>query len=167
MKSGRKNLKRASKEEIPTLLKGQRIMQVVSLLGSNQIQVMDAEGQKSVALFPAKFQKCMWIRQGSFVVVDDSGKEKALESGSKVACLVLQVLFYEQVHALRKSTEWPEIFKTAVPNDSKCYMQTATSNPEELNSSDSDDLAPLEGNLNRTRPIELYSDSDSNSDAES
>ena len=43
---------------------------------------------------------------GSFVVVDESGKEKALESGSKVACIVSQVLFYEQVRALQKSPEW-------------------------------------------------------------
>ncbi|XP_043698773.1 probable RNA-binding protein EIF1AD [Telopea speciosissima] len=166
MKRGRKNLKRASKEEIPTLLKDQSIMQVVSLRGSNLIEVMDAEGQKSLALFPAKFQKSMWIRRGSFVVVDESGKEKALESGSKVACLVSQVLFYEQIHALQKSTEWPEIFRTAVTNDSSCNIEPPTSK-EELNSSDSDGLAPLEGNLNRTRPIELYSDSESNSDADS
>lgn len=43
---------------------------------------------------------------GSFVVVDGSGKEKALESGCKVAYLVSQVLFYEQVRALKKSPEW-------------------------------------------------------------
>ncbi|KAJ4979580.1 hypothetical protein NE237_010360 [Protea cynaroides] len=168
MKGGRKNLKRASKEEIQTLLKGQSIMQVVSLRGSNLIEVMDAAGQKSLALFPAKFQKSMWIKRGSFVVVDESGKEKALESGSKVACVVLQVLFYEQIRVLQKSTEWPEIFQTVVMNDSNCHTQTPPSNPEEeLNSSDSDGLAPLEGNLNRSRPIELYSESESNSDADS
>ncbi|KAL5991338.1 hypothetical protein ACLOJK_012245 [Asimina triloba] len=35
---------------------------------------------------------------GSFVVVDESGKDKALESGSKVACIVSQVLYYEQTN---------------------------------------------------------------------
>lgn len=39
-------------------------------------------------------------------MVDISGKEKALESGSKVACIVSQVLFYEQVRSLQKSPEW-------------------------------------------------------------
>ena len=43
---------------------------------------------------------------GSFVVVDASGKEKVLESGSKVGCIVSQVLFYEQVRVLKKSSEW-------------------------------------------------------------
>ncbi|KAG6658634.1 hypothetical protein CIPAW_04G175300 [Carya illinoinensis] len=103
MKGGRKNLKRAAKEEKFNLQDGQAIMQVLSLRGSNLIEVMDGQGEKSLALFPAKFQKSMWIRRGSFVVVDISGKEKALESGSKVACLVSQVLFYEQVRPLQKS----------------------------------------------------------------
>lgn len=39
-------------------------------------------------------------------MVDETGKEKALESGSKVACIVSKVLFYEQVRALQKSAEW-------------------------------------------------------------
>lgn len=43
---------------------------------------------------------------GTFVVVDDSGKEKALESGSKVGCIVSRVLFYEQVRELKKSPDW-------------------------------------------------------------
>nr|DAD25753.1 TPA_asm: hypothetical protein HUJ06_027221 [Nelumbo nucifera] len=80
---GRKNLKRAAREEVLTLQEGQSIMRVVSLRGSNVIEVMDAGGEKSLALFPAKFQKSMWIKQGSFVVVDESGREKALESGQK------------------------------------------------------------------------------------
>lgn len=39
-------------------------------------------------------------------MVDDSGREKALESGSKIACVVSQVLFHEQVRALEKSSQW-------------------------------------------------------------
>ncbi|MCI00065.1 nucleic acid-binding OB-fold-like protein, partial [Trifolium medium] len=32
----------------------------------------------------------------NFVVVDESGKKEALESGSKVGCIVVQVLVYAQ-----------------------------------------------------------------------
>ncbi|XVF00386.1 hypothetical protein REPUB_Repub03eG0281100 [Reevesia pubescens] len=118
MKGGRKNLKRAAKDQNLSLQNEQSIMKVLSLRGSNLIEVMDAGGEKSLALFPAKFQKSMWIKRGNFVVVDESGKEKALESGSKVACIVSQVLFYEQVRALQKSPEWPEIFKSINMDDS-------------------------------------------------
>ncbi|GAB2287600.1 hypothetical protein Dimus_021973 [Dionaea muscipula] len=38
----------------------------------------------------------MWIKIGSFVVVDGSGRLKAKESGHKVACIVSRVLFFEQ-----------------------------------------------------------------------
>ncbi|XP_057433155.1 uncharacterized protein LOC130725979 [Lotus japonicus] len=166
MKGGRKNLKRATEETHVTLQDGQSITQVVSLRGSNLIEVMDARGEKSLALFPAKFQKSMWIKRGSFVVVDDAGKEKALESGSKVACLVSQVLFYEQVRALQKSPEWPEIFKSEMVDDSN---ETTTSQQvNEMDESDDDDdgLPPLEANTNRIRPPEFDEDTESNSDTD-
>ncbi|XP_058110682.1 uncharacterized protein LOC131253626 [Magnolia sinica] len=164
MKGGRKNLKRAATVENGafSLQQGQSIMQVVSLRGSNLIEVMDAGGVKALALFPARFQKSMWIKRGSFVVVDESGKDKALESGSKVACMVSQVLYYEQVRALQKSPEWPEIFKTTVADDPNGHLQRPLSQLEvESNSSDDDGLPPLEANTNRIRPHELQSDSES------
>ncbi|KAJ7959518.1 Nucleic acid-binding, OB-fold [Quillaja saponaria] len=170
MKGGRKNLKRATEAQHVSLQEGQSIMQVVSLRGTNLIEVMDARGEKSLALFPAKFQKSMWIKRGSFVVADESGKEKALESGSKVACIVSQVLFYEQVRALEKSPEWPAIFNSTSVDDSKANLHANTSQQEnEIDSSDDDGLPPLQANINRMKPIELQSDaeSDSSSDADS
>nr|GMC52766.1 probable RNA-binding protein EIF1AD [Ipomoea batatas] len=106
MTGGRKNLKRAVKEKTAILQQGQSIMQVVDLRGSNLIEVMDANGEKSLAIFPAKFQKSMWIKRGNFVVVDESGREEAMESGRKVGCIVTQVLFYDQVREYQKSPEW-------------------------------------------------------------
>jgi hypothetical protein len=43
---------------------------------------------------------------GSFVVVDASGRDEALESGSKIGCVVSRVLFHDQVRALEKSGKW-------------------------------------------------------------
>ncbi|XP_061354582.1 uncharacterized protein LOC133299157 [Gastrolobium bilobum] len=129
---------------------------------------MDARGEKPLALFPTKFQKSMWIKRGSFVVVDEScnipGKEKALESGSKVACLVSQVLFYEQVRALQKSPEWPEIFKYGMVYDSN--ERTTFEQRNETDASDDDGLPPLEANTNRMRPIELQAKEDSESSSD-
>ncbi|EMS61943.1 hypothetical protein TRIUR3_07127 [Triticum urartu] len=65
MKGGRKNLRRACEEGTAvTLAEGESIMQVVTLRGSNLIEVTDGEGVKSLALFPAKFQKSFWIKNG-------------------------------------------------------------------------------------------------------
>ncbi|XP_020229064.1 probable RNA-binding protein EIF1AD [Cajanus cajan] len=170
MRGGRKNLKRATEEKHITLQDGQSIMQVLSLRGSNLIEVMDASGNKSLALFPAKFQRSMWIKRGSFVVVDESGKEKALESGSKVACIVSQVLFYEQVRELQKSPEWPEKFKSETLDDSNSNERTASQQEnereDEMEGSDDDGLPPLEANTNRMRPFELEADEDSESSSD-
>jgi probable RNA-binding protein EIF1AD len=59
-----------------------------------------------------QYLNCFVVYAGSFVVVDESGKEKALESGSKVACIVSQVLFYEHVRVLQRSPEWSLFFTT-------------------------------------------------------
>ncbi|KAG0553154.1 hypothetical protein BDA96_01G570300 [Sorghum bicolor] len=168
MKAGRKNLRRACDEGAAvTLAEGESIMQVLTLRGSNVIEVMDGEGVKSLALFPAKFQKSFWIKNGSFVVVDASGRDQALESGSKIACVVSQVLFHEQVRALEKSGNWPAIFSSTTNEASEAgtQAQTAAQIDEEPDSDEDDDLPPLEANTNRNRPYELYSDSDSGSDA--
>ncbi|KAK9913879.1 hypothetical protein M0R45_037683 [Rubus argutus] len=171
MKGGRKNLKRAVEEQSLTLSDGHSIMQVLSLRGSNLIEVMDAQGEKSLALFPAKFSKSMWIKRGSFVVVDASEKDKVLESGGKVACIVSQVLFFDQVRALRKSPEWPEIFKSTVSDEPCGSLKGHISKQEETvnehDSSDDDGLPPLEANMNRMRPSEWQSDAESDSDTDS
>ncbi|KQK24029.1 probable RNA-binding protein EIF1AD [Brachypodium distachyon] len=164
MKAGRKNLRRACQEGAAvTLADGESIMQVVTLRGSNLIEVLDSKGVKSLALFPAKFQKSFWIKNGNFVVVDASGRDEALESGSKIACVVSRVLFHDQVRALEKSGEWPAIFKST----SNAWATGTTSKvEEELNSEeDDDDLPPLEANTNRNRPVEVDSDSESGSDS--
>ncbi|XP_044367619.1 uncharacterized protein [Triticum aestivum] len=84
MKGGRKNLRCACEEGTTVMLaEGESIMQVVTLRGSNLIEVTDGEGVKSLALFPAKFQTSFWIKNGNFVVVDASGRDEALESGSR------------------------------------------------------------------------------------
>ncbi|XP_010525424.1 PREDICTED: probable RNA-binding protein EIF1AD [Tarenaya hassleriana] len=170
MKAGRKNLKKATEERSLTLEECQSIVQVVSLRGSNLIEVMDAKGEKSLALFPAKFQKSMWIKRGSFVVVDHTGKEKALESGSKVACIVCQVLFYEQVRALQKTPDWPEIFRDAKSKEAdECSQRHTTEQEEndETDSSEDDGLPPLEANTNRMKPFGVHLDAETDSGSES
>ncbi|KAI3470975.1 hypothetical protein Pfo_027638 [Paulownia fortunei] len=171
MRGGRKNLKRAVEDEMATLQQGQSIMQVVDLRGSNLIEVMDAKGQKLITIFPAKFQKSMWIKRGNFVVVDETGREEAVESGRKVAGIVTQVLYHEQVRLLQKSSEWPEIFKSVSQENSKQGLQSCTSQQDDESSSDDDGLPPLEANTNRLNPLlsqlDLESDSDSDTDNDS
>lgn len=170
MKGGRKNLKRAAEDQTLTLQPGQSIMQVLSLRGSNLIEVMDAKGENALALFPAKFQKSMWIKRGSFVVVDESGRDEAIESGRKVSCVVSQVLFHDQVRVLQKSSQWPDIFKSASPESTKSLPDQNVEREAKLSDDENneDGLPPLEANTNRTKPVEFQqSDTDSDSDTDS
>ncbi|KAG8380996.1 hypothetical protein BUALT_Bualt06G0074900 [Buddleja alternifolia] len=171
MGGGRKNLKREVEEEMVNLQQDQSIMQVVGLRGSNSIEVMDREGQKLLAIFPAKFQKSMWIKRGNFVVVDESGREEAVESGRKVGGIVTRVLYHEQVRLLQKSPEWPEIFKSTPLENLKQHSQSSVSLNDDEDSSDDDGLPPLEANTNRLNPLRSHIDevceSDSDTDSNS
>uniref|UniRef100_A0ACD5WRB5 Uncharacterized protein n=1 Tax=Avena sativa TaxID=4498 RepID=A0ACD5WRB5_AVESA len=167
MKAGRKNLQRACQDgSAVALAEGESIMQVVTLRGSNLIEVTDGEGVKSLALFPAKFQKSFWIKNGNFVVVDASGRDEALESGSKIGCVVSRVLFHDQVRALEKSGEWPAMFKSTSNRWATGTTEgTASQVEEEQNSDeDDDDLPPLEANTNRNRPFDVHSDTESDTE---
>ncbi|KAL0729551.1 hypothetical protein Bca4012_025644 [Brassica carinata] len=100
----------------------------------------------------------MWIRRGSFVVIDHTGKEKAQESGSKVTSFVCKVLFFEQIRLLQKSPEWPEIFRDAKPVPADESSQIPIPQQDGGSSDDSDDdMPPLEANTNRLRPFGLES----------
>ncbi|KAL8539397.1 hypothetical protein ACS0TY_001137 [Phlomoides rotata] len=169
MKRGRKNLKRAVEEEMSTLQQGQSIMQVSDLRGSNLIEVMDAKGKDLIAIFPAKFQKSMWIKRGNFVVVDESGREEAVESGRKVAGIVTQVLYHDQLRVLQKSSEWPDVFKSSSIENSKQGLNSCASHNDDECSSDDGGLPPLEANTNRINPLlsQLDIESESDSDNES
>ncbi|KAG8073111.1 hypothetical protein GUJ93_ZPchr0006g40927 [Zizania palustris] len=166
MKTGRKNMRRACEGAV-TLAEGEGFMQVLALRGSNLIEVMDSKGVKSLAFFPAKFHKSFWIKKGSFVVVDASGRDQALESGSKIACVVSQVLFHDQVRTMEKSEEWPDIFKSTPKeiSEARTHERTTPQIEEEADSDEDDGLPPLEANTNRHRPFEPDTDSDSGSDS--
>uniref|UniRef100_A0A0D6QTM6 S1-like domain-containing protein n=1 Tax=Araucaria cunninghamii TaxID=56994 RepID=A0A0D6QTM6_ARACU len=187
MRGGRKNLKKEALQGCPEPQEGQLIMQVVSLRGSNLIEVMDSMDSKTLAMLPAKFHKSLWIKRGSYVLVEGSNREKASEAGSKVTCMIVHVLFDEQVRTLQKSCYWPEGF-----NVDKCQRCSETSkersdvngvtnmdkldlpiqkeqeNHESEESSSDDGLPPLEANCNRRTPqqLDLTSSEEETSDSD-
>lgn len=173
MKGGRKNLKKEALQGCPEPQEGQTIMQVVSLRGSNVIEVMDGMGLKTLALLPAKFHKSLWIKKGNYVLVETSNREKAMEAGSKVTCMIVHVLFDEQMRTLRKSLFWPEGFNVEKQcsvtsmerTDVNCIAdmekldlqsQKQQTNDENEESSSDDSLPPLEANCNRRAPQQFH-----------
>ncbi|GLJ05020.1 hypothetical protein SUGI_0009530 [Cryptomeria japonica] len=161
MRGGRKNLKKEALQGCLEPQAGQTIMQVVSLRGSNLIEVMDSMGSKTLALFPAKFHKSLWIKRGSYVLIEGSDREKAMEAGSKVTCMIVQVLFDENVRILRKSHHWPEGFDADKQHSISTAKNDVLHEKEQENcrseESSDDGLPPLEANCNRRGPQQLQS----------
>ncbi|KAJ7965165.1 Nucleic acid-binding, OB-fold [Quillaja saponaria] len=129
MKGGRKNLKRATETEHVSLQEGQTIMQVVSLRGSNLIEVV-----------------LLWLMKVE--------RKRLLNQVARSHAL------FRRFFSMNK----PEIFKSTIINDSKASLHTNTSQRENgIDSSDDDGLPPLQANANRIKPIEIQSDSESDS----
>uniref|UniRef100_A0A8R7RDL0 Uncharacterized protein n=1 Tax=Triticum urartu TaxID=4572 RepID=A0A8R7RDL0_TRIUA len=101
-------------------------------------------------------------------------RHEALQSGSKIACVVSRVLFHHQVCALEKSGEWPAVFKST-PNGWVTGPEGTTSQAKEEQNTeeedddddddDDDDMPPLEANTNQNRPFDIHSDTESDSDS--
>ena len=187
MKAGRKNLKRGALEQgVEAPKEGHVLMRVVGLRGGNIVEAENAAGENTLCLLPAKFQKTIWVKTGTIVIVDEADREKAIEAGSKVTGTISRVLLEDQVRAVRKSASWwPESFKDErlVYKDAS-DERVVSSKIEEVrgdgsvvgvgeddNDSDDDDgLPPLEANSNRQHAMSIYEhveSEDSSDDEES
>ena len=54
-------------------------------------QVEYPNGTKTLVMIPSKYQKKLWIRRGSYVIVDDLASEEA--GDTKVTGMIAAVLF--------------------------------------------------------------------------
>ncbi|CAM6101227.1 unnamed protein product [Calypogeia fissa] len=174
MKGGRRNLKHDSLNGCPEPQPGESLMRVVSLRGSNLIEVEDSHGVKTLCMLPAKFRKSLWIKTGNYVLVEEGDREKAADAGNKVTGTIVQVLYEEHVRALRTTSFWPPSF---VDTSEKARManeilpeEKVLSTPVEENGEDSEDeddgLPPLEANRNRQQPTNHFHESGSDSDSD-
>ena len=63
-------------------------------------QVEFPDGRSTLCLLPAKFHKKLWVRKGSFLVVEDA--PAAGEEGSRVTGQIVAVLYADHVKQLRR-----------------------------------------------------------------
>lgn len=167
---------------------GQSIVRVACLRGSNIVEVEDSDGQRTLCLLPARFNKSLWIRKGGFVVVNKGEHEKALESGSKVTGIICHVLFGKQIRELKKSLTWPAAFEDEIMRPSsdqeKCNISDGSKDGVQVEfqvlpqiadvqldgresdgiSTEDEGLPPLEANANRRAANCGFYDSSSDED---
>ena len=148
-------------------------------------------GTTTLIRVPAKFNKIMWFRAGTYVVATFAESEEDAD-GVKVTGELVRVLYGEQIKELKKRDDgsWPSEFDDAsvVNDDERASVECPladlaraldedaeaaaargpTSNDEDDDGDGDDDddgLPPLVANTNRKKTF-TYDDSDSDSDSD-
>ena len=152
--------------------------------GSNHIDVELPNGERTLMLLPAKFHRKLWIRKGSYVIVELLADGE--DAGESVRGQIARVLMQDDVKYLKAMVGvWPERFakssdREEVEKDmeSLCLEQgvrelsltgkddAGESTGTSRCSSDEDGLPPIEQIQNRRSKNIHYAVSDSDSDSE-
>lgn len=148
--------------------------------GSNIIEVERPDGKTTLCLLPAKFHKKIWIRRGSFVIVESN---EAVED-ERITGQIVRVLMKDDIKYLQSlEGVWPQRFQddAALSDEfarrvNLCQHENQEKEEENTDvrgtrsgtcsdgSSSDDDLPPLE--KIRNRKIIQYTVSSSDSDSE-
>ncbi|KAL4422874.1 hypothetical protein ABPG75_009071 [Micractinium tetrahymenae] len=108
--SRRKHLLQTLQQGVEPPGEGQHIVRALGSRGSNIIEVEFPDGRSTLCLLPAKFHKKLWIRKGSFLIVEDAPEASA--EGHRVTGFVAAVLYADHVKQLRRMPGvWPPEFE--------------------------------------------------------
>lgn len=64
-------------------------------------QVEYPDGQQTLCIIPAKFNKKLWVRRGGYLIIDDS-IEALEDESSRVTGTIVQVLYDDHVKELKR-----------------------------------------------------------------
>ncbi|XP_064602835.1 probable RNA-binding protein EIF1AD [Liolophura sinensis] len=100
----RKHVAQEVLEEFVMPTENQSVVKVVASKGNNLHEVEISSGDKFLVSMPTKFRKNIWIKRGSFVIVDP------IEEGDKVKGEITAILYKEQIKYLKEEGKWPKEF---------------------------------------------------------
>ncbi|KAF8316852.1 nucleic acid-binding protein [Clavulina sp. PMI_390] len=97
-------------DEFEGIGEGQILCIVRSPAGANSFECSDGVSSESIlAELPARFRKTLWIRRGSFVIVETL---ESNENSGKPRGEIVVVLQPNQIKELKKGGQWPAQFDT-------------------------------------------------------
>ncbi|KAF8607746.1 hypothetical protein BDV93DRAFT_278336 [Ceratobasidium sp. AG-I] len=99
----KKTQNRIAEQEIPEIKDGICVCRVGVARGGSQFEVWDGETNQ-VAELPKRFRNTIWVRRGSYVLVN-SGNNSSTSGG--VRGEIVFVLQKEHISQLRKQGHWP------------------------------------------------------------
>ncbi|GAX78500.1 hypothetical protein CEUSTIGMA_g5939.t1 [Chlamydomonas eustigma] len=92
---------------------GHVIARVSGVPGGNILEVIFPSGHTTMSMIPQKFHKKLWVRKGGYVVIDEMDKMDESRLAAKVTGTICQILYDDQIKALKKSGQWPDEFAEA------------------------------------------------------
>ena len=118
------------------------ILKYIFIAGNNLHEVENELESKFLVTMPTKFRKNVWIKRGSYVLVEE------IDEGDKVKAEIVRVLSAEHEKEFKKHNLWPKKF-------------TKKRDCDEMSNEDDE----IHQNLNRRRDVpEIYELSSSESD---
>ena len=88
--------------------------------GGNKVDVLLPDGFQALVILPAKFRKQIWIRKGSFVIVQVTADEENEKGERTFNGEIVRVLLKDDEKHLRTlegGTYWPERWCVSEPQD--------------------------------------------------
>jgi len=89
---------------------GEAIVKVVQADGGYLYRVQTAEGRLFIGRLPAKFRKLLWVKPGTYVIVEVPPLDDGALNPEKHQGEILSVLYKDQISHLQDSGLWPEEF---------------------------------------------------------
>ena len=123
MSRARKHVEEEILSHFPEPKENERIVQVIESRGRNTLEVCYPEGDSILALIPAKFQKKIWIKKGSFVIIEPT---YLVDASSKVLAVVTHALFAQDIEHLIDEGQWPPEFLQDAKESFKLREKPAT-----------------------------------------
>lgn len=106
-------------------VENQTLVKVLGPRGNHLYEVIAADGTTFLASMPSKFRNTVWIKNGSFVVIEP------IEEGNKVKGEIVKILLKHHIKQMKKDGNWiPEFDGDSDPNFGR---------KDEFNSCNSDD----------------------------
>lgn len=102
----RKHVANEILDDYVTVSDDQFIVKVLQAKGNSLYEIETPDNNKYLVSMPSKFRKTVWVKPGSFVVIEE------IKEGNKVKGEITNVLMKHHIKLLKKNGDWPEQFET-------------------------------------------------------
>lgn len=107
MSKARKHLTKSNGLPVPT--EKEKIVKVLEIRGSNQVNCQFPNGSEILCLMPNKFQKVIWISKGHYLIIKEA-EVTSNTSGFQIKGIIVHILQDDAVKNLRKLKVFPKEF---------------------------------------------------------